>query len=122
WPLDGFPWLTLGYSQHAWLAVVQLSALGGVHAVTFLLALVSGAVVDAYDSRQARRNGAARPLAIAAGIVAAVAIGGHFALGDPTTLELGPRMLLVQPNVPQALKESGKDDPSRKSAEQECDD
>jgi apolipoprotein N-acyltransferase len=24
-PLDGFPWLTLGYSQHAALAIVQLS-------------------------------------------------------------------------------------------------
>jgi len=106
WPLDGFPWLTFGYTQHRWLEIVQVSALAGVHGVTFLLALVAGALCDAWPGEKGRRRIVG--VAVAAGAVGAAAIGGHAALGDPAALARGPRLLLVQPNFEQNLK----DDPA----------
>jgi apolipoprotein N-acyltransferase len=106
WPLDGFPWLTLGYTQHGWLDLVQLSAVAGVHGVTFLLALVAGACFDALSNGDASGWKRWRGVAVAAALVAVVAIAGHASLGDPESLPKGPKLLLVQPNVPQKLKDS----------------
>jgi len=112
WPLDGFPWLTLGYTQHGWLDLVQMSAVTGVHGVTFLLATTAGAVADVVHA-PGRRGGWAA-LAASAGLVAALAAGGRLAAGDPGSLPAGPRLLLVQPAIPQSLKDSS----ARTSSEQ----
>jgi apolipoprotein N-acyltransferase len=102
WPLDGFPWLSLGYSQHAWLEVVQLSALAGVHGVTFLLACVAGALDDALRARGPRPR--LLRLAPAAALLLAAAIGGRVALRRAEPPRKGPRLLLVQPDIEQRLK------------------
>ena len=44
WMLSGFGWLSLGYSQvDTWLA--GFAPLGGAHLISFLLALMAGALV-----------------------------------------------------------------------------
>ncbi|HXH81857.1 MAG TPA: hypothetical protein VNN07_02905, partial [Candidatus Tectomicrobia bacterium] len=42
--LGGFPWGTLGYTQYQRLVVIQIAELGGVHAVSLLLAVVNAAI------------------------------------------------------------------------------
>src|SRR5262249_31319261 len=41
------PWVLLGYSQHAHVALIQISALTGVYGVSFLLALGNAAIAEA---------------------------------------------------------------------------
>ena len=107
WPLDGYPWLSLGYTQHAHLGIVQLATLGGVHLLSALLATTGGLAADAFPWRSgaARRN-----VALAAGVLVALELGGRALLGDPAELECGPRLLLLQPAIEQKLKNSGKSD------------
>ncbi len=106
-PLDGFPWLTLGYTQHAHLGVVQLATVTGVHGVSFLLALCSGLIADAAAQQGARRH--VRWLAAVA-LASAAELGGRLALGDADALPAGPRCLVVQPNLPQRLKMDSESD------------
>ena len=42
--LGGFPWGTLGYSQHLRLPVIQIAELGGVHAVSLVVVAVNAAL------------------------------------------------------------------------------
>jgi apolipoprotein N-acyltransferase len=98
---SGMPWLLLGYTQHQSSRVIQIADLGGVWLVTILVALVNGALVD--GRRAARWT--------AAGAVLLSFVYG--ALRLPTIeLEEGPRLALVQPNIPQDLKLIMRDDPA----------
>jgi apolipoprotein N-acyltransferase len=91
--MGGLPWFLLGYTQHESLRLVQVADLGGVWLVTALVALVNGALVD--GRRPAR-------FAAAAAVVAAFAYG---AIRMPLVgLEDGPKVAVVQPNIPQDLK------------------
>src|SRR5262249_49457700 len=72
------PWVLLGYSQHAHVALIQISALTGVYGVSFLLALGNAAIAEAV-----MRGGAAGgivdrfgALAFTAALVAVVWLGG----------------------------------------------
>jgi apolipoprotein N-acyltransferase len=46
--LGGFPWGTLGYSQHRQLPVIQIAELGGVHAVSLVVVAVNAAVTGVF--------------------------------------------------------------------------
>jgi len=50
-PFGGFPWILIGYSQGGYALVVQSADLGGVWIITFLIALVNGAIADVMDWR-----------------------------------------------------------------------
>src|SRR5205823_1579243 len=52
----GFAWYLLGYTQHDALPVIQVVDLGGVAAVTFLVAAVNGLIAEAILRRQDRRG------------------------------------------------------------------
>lgn len=52
--LTGMPWGLLGHTQAANLPIVQVADLGGVYAVTFIVALVSAALAETLDSLAAR--------------------------------------------------------------------
>jgi apolipoprotein N-acyltransferase len=42
----GFGWYFLGYTQHEFLAFIQVADIGGVYAVTFVVAAVNGAMTE----------------------------------------------------------------------------
>ncbi len=89
----GLPWFLLGYAQHEALRLVQIADLGGVWLVSALEAFVNAAWVD--GRRPAR-------WAAAAALVASLVYGAV----RVETIELreGPRIAVVQPNIPQDLK------------------
>ena len=101
----GFPFYFLGHSQYARLAVIQIADLTGVYGVTFLIALVNGFVADRIVDRPEPRRRALLACGVA-GAVAALALGyGLVRLGSDRTRE-GPKVCLVQANVPLSLKHS----------------
>jgi apolipoprotein N-acyltransferase len=98
--LGGFPWGTLGYSQYVKLSVIQIAELGGVHAVSFVIAGVNAAVAAVFVLSWRR----------AAPIVgtAAVLLVATLVFGD-ARLETGPppgevSIAIMQPAIEQPLK------------------
>jgi apolipoprotein N-acyltransferase len=97
------PWVLLGYSQHAHLGLIQVSALTGVYGVSFLLALGNAAIAEAVMRRGVsgalHRGGA---LAFTGALAAVVWLGGALVargeLPAPTQL-----VAVVQTNVPPAV-------------------
>ncbi len=119
----GFPWVLLGYSQAPVLPVVQLASVLGVYGVSFLVALVSCAVVlvvlpdDPRSSPVSWKAGIGTwdssgvvfrwwPLALALALVAASAGWGGLRLRANTlTREGAPvRVGLIQGNIAQEQK------------------
>jgi len=94
----GLPWLLLGYTQHESLEVIQIADLGGVWLVSLLVAFVNAALVH---------PGKGVKIAAAAALVLSAAYG---VLRLPT-IELvdGPKVAVVQPNIPQTLKQISRD-------------
>ncbi len=102
---DGeFPWALLGQSLYLHLPLVQIADLGGVWAVSFLVAL-SGAGVAAFLRNPRGRGWDAgwKPLAAALGVLAVCGAYGLFRLDQPAE---GPglRVAVVQGSVPQDVK------------------
>lgn len=100
WIMGGFPWYFLGQSQHDVLSMIQVADLGGVYAITFLVAAVNGLVADALTGQRQslRRDG----LVILASMALTFGYGtwrlsqNHFAEG--------PKVALLQGNIPQSVK------------------
>jgi apolipoprotein N-acyltransferase len=103
--LTGFPWLLAGYS--GWRNPVLLGSadLLGVHGATLAI-LAAGAGLAECACRLGEKadvRTAARALAPAAVLWTALAA---WAFGKPALVETkGPTLLLLQPNIPQLLKE-----------------
>ncbi|MBV8879746.1 MAG: apolipoprotein N-acyltransferase, partial [Planctomycetaceae bacterium] len=94
----GLPWLLLGYTQHESLEVIQIADLGGVWLISLLVAFVNAALVH---PGRAVKVAAAAALILSAGY-------GYFRL--PTIgLVDGPKIAVVQPNIPQSLKKDSLD-------------
>jgi apolipoprotein N-acyltransferase len=119
WPLDGFPWLSLGYTQAGFRLFAQVADLGGVHLITLLLGVTAGSLVDFFLA--ARRNdalarGAAagggsgrrwRALLPGVGVLVLACGYGAIRLQQGFAQSPGPVLLIVQPNLSQKLKDSG---------------
>ena len=117
WFGTGFSWYLLGHTQHDCLAVIQIADLAGAYGVSFLVAAVNAVLFEAlyrWDWLRARLVGpdAAVPrrlgiLLTQAGVVAAAlaaALGyGAWRLGQDAFTP-GPRIALVQGNVPQQIR------------------
>ncbi|HVR84546.1 MAG TPA: apolipoprotein N-acyltransferase [Planctomycetota bacterium] len=89
----GLPWLLIGYTQHESLEVIQIADLGGVWLVSLLVAFVNAAFVCP-----------GRGIRIAAGLALVLAAAyGRFRLPTIDLVE-GPKIAVVQPNIPQSLK------------------
>jgi apolipoprotein N-acyltransferase len=89
----GLPWLLIGYTQHESLEVIQIADLGGVWLVSLLVAFVNAALV--IPGRRVR---------IAAGIALALSAGYGILRLPMIGLVDGPKIAVVQPNIPQSLK------------------
>ena len=96
----GFPWFQPGYTQHEVLPVLQLASLGGVTLVTAWLLLVNAAVVQAWRTRTSRA------FALAA-LVIGLPLGAGSLMLQARHEPQGPRVALVQGNIPGALKWTG---------------
>lgn len=95
----GFPWCLLGYSQHDFLPAAQVASIGGIYAVSAVVAAGSVVVVAVMSRR--------RVLAITlAGIVAAAIAWGRYEMSrypEPgRTLRVG----LIQPCAPPIISRS----------------
>lgn len=75
----GFTWGDLGYSQYKALSVIQISSLGGVWAVSFMIVLVNAGIANLLLARHSERSvRAALPQALAV----LVAFAGVLAYGN----------------------------------------
>ncbi len=96
----GLAWFLLGTSQSDALCLIQVADLGGAWLVSALVAFVNAAVVD---GRRAPR------VAAGAAVLAALLYGMLRLPSIP--LAEGPKIAVVQPNIPQDLKLVSIDDP-----------
>ena len=96
WIGGGLPWLFLAHTQHRFLAFIQIADVAGTYAVSFLLAFLQAAALQAWARRKFRALAVAGALCVAS-------LGYGFARrvdGKPT----GAGVLVVQTSVPLLLK------------------
>jgi apolipoprotein N-acyltransferase len=98
WLFTGFPWLQLGYSQSD-TPLASLTTLGGIHLVTFAVAVFAGAIIVIFF-----QGGRGRFAAIA--LAAAFWVGGWFLDGREWTRPVGKPIdvALLQGAIPQDEK------------------
>jgi apolipoprotein N-acyltransferase len=94
-----FPWLLLGYSQHANLPVLQLAAYAAVYGVSFAVAGVSALL--AYEVLEARRVHRRCAAVVAVSLLLAIWVHGHWMLSRPLREERRLRVGLVQASISQ---------------------
>jgi apolipoprotein N-acyltransferase len=113
----GFGWYFLGYTQHAFLPLIQIADLGGVYAVSFVVASVNGLLADVVmqvpEVRRALRWAdaevpcCAKNLAVGGGVAAALlaaSVGYGFYRLDHAPFADGPIVSAVQGNIGQSDK------------------
>lgn len=107
-PFRGFPWLIFGYSQGKYPIVAQCADLGGVWMMTFLLALVNGAIIDAVEWKTLPDRKFPRYPIIAAAAFFILNLGyGAWRISDVTARnEAGKplRVAALQGNIRQDMK------------------
>jgi apolipoprotein N-acyltransferase len=101
--LTGFPWGLVGYSQWRNVAIVQVSAWGGIYAVSFLVVLANASFALLLD--RPLRRGATTLATAALLVVTAAHAGGRLALRSVSASD-GPPIAVaaIQANVPQDRK------------------
>jgi apolipoprotein N-acyltransferase len=96
--LTGFPWALVGYSQHQWLRIIQVSDLTGVYGITFLIVVVNAALTDRLRFRQNT------PMVVAGICMAMALIYGTNKLKAPPQSTSGIQTKIVQGNIRQEMK------------------
>jgi apolipoprotein N-acyltransferase len=112
----GFPWYFLGHSQHDWPTVTQIADLGGVYAVSFVVAAVNALCCELLWSVGWYRRLFVLPepqrgwpwklasqAVVVIGLVAATIAYGLRRLEEPAGTP-GPRVALLQGNIPQSAR------------------
>jgi apolipoprotein N-acyltransferase len=100
WPVGGFTWGGLGYTQHGNPFLLPVASITGVWGITFVVMLVNGLAVAALAGRARGRPwwGRGIPVGIAAATVLLPAL-------IPLSTARGPRLdvAVIQGNVPSAM-------------------
>jgi apolipoprotein N-acyltransferase len=106
--LTGFPWLYAGHALYRQKVLIQIADLTGSYGVTAVALALNGALVDLALYRFGGMKN--RKALIAAG-AAALLLGATLLYGlarGRTGEETGPEILMIQGNIPQEVKDSGK--------------
>ena len=98
WIFKGFPWLFLSHTQYRFLLIIQAADVVGAFGISFLIAYVSAAALDAGLRRRVGLETAAAAAALVLVLVYGVLRAGPE--GAP-----GPGVLMVQTAFPHAVKE-----------------
>jgi len=98
WFLGGLPWLFLGHTQHRFLAFAQAADIVGVHGLSFVMAFLQAAALQALRERRLL------PLAAPAALLFAAIGYGAFRLSQEPPAA-GPKVLLLQSALPVSVKE-----------------
>ncbi len=106
----GFPWFMLGNSLAPAPLLIQTADLFGVWTLTFLICMTNGFIVDflRLPSKRGLSPQISKLLATTAATLLLAAAYGLFCLHQSTTTP-GPRIAVIQENLPQSLK----DDPAK---------
>ncbi len=105
--LTGFPWATLGYSQQAWLAMIQSADLFGVYGLSYLLILCNAVLGE---SILALRHKPPQHVPVKALVATVVLLLCNYGYGQwclQQDLDTRPESLqvaVIQGNIPQELK------------------
>jgi apolipoprotein N-acyltransferase len=114
----GFGWYFLGYTQHDWAPLIQAADIAGVYGVSFLIVIANTAIylwvsralasqaLRSEDSASRLTRSRAQPIlgtVVAGGLIVASLVYGSVRLDHPD-FELGPRIALLQSNLPQDVK------------------
>jgi apolipoprotein N-acyltransferase len=113
--LTGFSWYYLGHSQYRWLSLIQISDIVGAYGVSFLIALISGALAQQIPLAWLRRwkldveesatdTFSLKPLIVSALLLIGVLTYGTFRKTPPEQFPPGPAMALIQGNFTPELK------------------
>lgn len=100
--LSGFPWATLGYSQHGNPWLLPLTSYTGVYGLSFLCALGGAGGLGLFRSLRARRRPPASVWGALACVALAHAVGAW--LGPPDDDGDTLRLAVLQGNIDQGVK------------------
>lgn len=111
---SGIPWMSAGYAQAPLTTLTQVADIAGVHGVTFLGALSAGLLAYGPGAVAGSRAAALRRVAPVGAVWVAMVVAAWFygadrleRFGGAGRSPVGPDLLLVQPGIPQALKDAG---------------
>jgi len=117
--LTGFPWFYLGHSLYRNLPLIQVADLVGAYGVSALVAAVNGAAADALRFILPVGAGADTPKrswrkvafsALGVGLAFVGTVGYGYLRLKQVSITDGPRVALIQGNIPQSLKFIGRSD------------
>ncbi|MBI3408890.1 MAG: apolipoprotein N-acyltransferase [Planctomycetes bacterium] len=126
--LTGFAWYYLGHTQHRFLGIIQIADLGGVYAVSFLVAMVNAWLVECLlripevravfrlaDPQPGKSYRFERwPIPVAQGLVVAGLLGATLIYGgwrlEQNDFRPGPRLALLQGNLDQRIRNDASSD------------
>lgn len=106
--MSGFPWFFMGHALYRQLPLIQISDLGGAYAVSFVVVMVNGLVVELLLQRFPGTNPEARPASLRTVALGAVAtlvvmsgcVGYGFWRTLTATFVQGPRIAVIQEDFP----------------------
>jgi apolipoprotein N-acyltransferase len=103
---NGYPWYFIAHPLINWPVLAQAADISGAYGVSFLAAMVSGALVDGAVASQSHvhvRRGIAG-IACAFALLAANIGYGAWRMSQTASLAPGPSILAIQTNLPQDNK------------------
>jgi len=119
--LIGFPWFYLSHGHHRVLPMIQISDLTGVYGLSFVIAMMNGWITDLLiqpflvraDDRPARATRLPVGTLLAPLVLAAVYLYGSYRMAETArTMSPGPRVAIVQQDLPLKVESNGVNDVS----------